>query len=96
MIYRLKILDELERLNTELYGPIGIHVEQLKQEMLFFKKLLHGFLPCSRGGGEGEKKMMILQLINHWETVITSGVFWIIIQVLSDRNNPENYNSSFL
>lgn len=76
-------------------GLWAIHTEQLKQKMLFFRKLLHGFLPCSMGDDEGEK-MMILQLINHWETVITSGVFWIIIQVLSDRNKPENCNSSFL
>jgi len=39
---------------------------------------------------------MTLLLINHWETVITSGVFWIIIQGISDRNKLENYNSSFL
>lgn len=37
-------------------GLCGIHTEQLKQKMLFFKKLLHGFLPCSRGDDEGEKK----------------------------------------
>lgn len=42
------------------------------------------------------KKKTILQLINHWETVITNGVFWIIIQGLSDKNKQENYNSSFL
>lgn len=80
--------------DRDAWPPCRVHTEQPKPRMPYFTKPLHGFLLCSQGNEEEERRQ--LQLINHQETVITSRVFGIIIQGLLDRNKPENYNSSFL
>lgn len=85
---------EREAQGWNVWPPCGLHREQLNK-MLHFQKALLSF-PLLSGRWWRREKTTSLQLINHWETVITGAVFGIIIQGLPDRNKPKNYHSSFL